>query len=138
MSREIKFRGLRTDGKGWVYGDLMTKYIHHKGLTIVEGGCVYYEVTPESVGQFTGLKDKNGVEIYEGDKVRWGMYKSLEHWHRYAVVFINPDIQFKIFKYVDSETNEDRPGDDYIFHFGKFAYKETEEYLEITGKIHEQ
>ena len=67
--RTIKFRGLRTDGKGWVYGG----YFQH---TPDEDGVRYYifdfnegavEVIPESVGQFTGLHDKNGKKIYEGD-----------------------------------------------------------------------
>ncbi len=70
MNREIKFRGKRLDNGKWVFGDLMTKYPHHEGLTIVEHGCVYHEVDPKTVGQYTGLKDKHGGEIYEDDIVR--------------------------------------------------------------------
>lgn len=68
MERQIKFRGLRTDGKGWVYGDLLQEYPHHNtGATIQQHGCLVYEVHSDTVGQFTGLHDKNGKEIYEGD-----------------------------------------------------------------------
>lgn len=61
--REIKFRGKRLDNGEWVYGDLFRM----NGFPYIYPG--HYEVIPDTVGQFTGLLDKNGKEIYEGDIV---------------------------------------------------------------------
>jgi hypothetical protein len=66
----ILFRGLRTDGKGWVEGDLLTKYPHHgENYTIVQNGCVYFEVIPETVGQLVGTHDREGKKIFKGDRM---------------------------------------------------------------------
>jgi uncharacterized phage protein (TIGR01671 family) len=130
MNREIEFRELRKDGKGWVYGDLLRPHDGNSSTYIMQRNGIEVEVLPETVGQFTGLKDKSDKKIWEGDvfEEEAEVYSMSIAWDHeiasWGLCFISPEC--------DPEMSRD-------FYVTDYIDRETGEFtLSVIGNIHEQ
>lgn len=87
--REILFRGKRVDNGEWIEGYLV-KMFCELSIMKIDDENVVYPITPETVGQYIGLTDKNGTKIFEGD-----ILIDDNNWFKGLVVFrhtsISPD-----------------------------------------------
>jgi uncharacterized phage protein (TIGR01671 family) len=119
--RAIRFRGKSLRGGYWYYGNLFDKDV--KGNThIGTTQCVCLCIDPDTVGQFTGLTDSQGHDIYEGDIVQWekdGM--------KYVVTFRNGMFYASV-----EEFNKGIYGG-----FPLWVLCEKEQHCVIVGNIHD-
>ncbi len=151
MTREILFRGKRKDNGEWVYGAYFNlhhnddrTHLHHfiipNNTPIPKDkpiGEIQVEVIPETVGQYTGLTDKNGKRIWEGDVIT-------DFRGEYSYVVCFGECELEVINFYCRHHGAKNPHKAYGLYakpisgskFGNGLF-ENNESLEVIGNIHD-
>lgn len=108
--REIKFRGKSLENREWLYGDFEVPIMHGKDTPCIFCDYGAIPVDPDTVCQFTGFRDIDGTEVYEGDivSVRGASTATVE-WKSYGFHFYGlKDENGRRTEYVPSRVNQMR------------------------------
>ena len=129
MKREIEFRGKRQDNGEWVYGYLCPDRDGDMNIITKQPWepIFRFKVNPDTIGQYTGLKDRNGVKIFEGDVVKEeGIKVDVSGGKQNGVI---------VFEASWIEVKWSNVSSDSIGMF--FNYGDRKPQLVVTGNIHE-
>jgi uncharacterized phage protein (TIGR01671 family) len=142
--REIAFRGKRKNNGEWMYGGLVDLFVRYDSRITEDhgiGNTNFWRVIPKTIGQYTGIKDKNGVKIFEGDIIQLNIgywqfsgHDDLETFLMGEIVYL-PEVMSFGMRGVKDETWLSYEGEVDTIPFPSFNFDNSD--IDVVGNIHD-